>query len=378
MITASRTAVLHKLRPPYTQPVKVVYAFSRTEPANWGHVLAVGKGQPLVAAGDGVVDKIDYLESKWHTDAGVVRCLAIRIDHGSGIKTWLHGFATSLVGHGPVTRGQLLGYACQDRVFFGVESAGQLQDPASINQHFGLLDGWLNYQKGANLRQAPDVLERTRTTVRSLLWKGLRHFVPARPTPVRFNLDFNGGNDKAGSAVVGAFKDVWQSIPALDYAPVYNYYGTYNDYCADGALHQGKMGFFLHDYRGTQTKVYFERGVMTSAAGHSDFFDPMLSSWVGGYTGIIPVLNSFTIRNLPSGTYALYLYSNGGTTTDVTTFYVSVNHGSYQAKTCVPTTTAAWEENENYAKFSPLAVPTAGDISVVAHGYLAGLQLDRA
>lgn len=380
MISDQRIAILRKLRPPHTQPVKVVYTFSRAEPANWGLTLAVGKGVPLVAPGDGTVDQIAYLEAKWRNDIGLVRCLGIRIDHGQGVKTWVHGFDVPATGYGPVKRGQLLGYATQDQIFFGVEYNGTLQDPTHVNQHFGLMDGWLGYQKETKLRQAPDLLTTALTLIQSYLWQGIRYFFPPVPVPVLFNLNFNGHHDKTGPAQIGAQGDVWNDIPAIDFAPVgYGYYGyiLYYGYCYGGVHFPAGLGFFLNDFRGVATKVYYERGLLTSAAGDTPFFDPMLSSWVGGYNGATPLLNSFTVRNLPAGVYDLYLYSNGGATSDQTTFYVSVNYGVPQTKTITPTGVNAWVEDENYAKFGSLTIPSRGAITVSAYGYLAGLQLQR-
>ena len=381
-MSAPRYIILKKLRPPYTQPVQVAYSFSRTAPTNYGLTLSIPAGQKLVAPGDGTVDLVTTLGAKWRNDLGLVRALVVRIDHGYGVKTYVHGLSEVAVQYGPVKRGALLGLAAQNQVFFGVEYDGVLQDPTHINKHFGIMDGAIGFQKERKLHQAPDLLTTAVSLIESLLWEGIRYFIPLTPIPVLFDLDFNGLRNKSGPAVVGAPGDVWNVIPAVDFAPVVNgntYYGYlyYAYYCYGGVTFPASQGFFLNDFNGQATKVWFERGILTAAAGQTPFFDPMLSSWVGGYNGITPRLNSFTLRNLPAGTYDLYIYSNGGATVASSTFYCSVNHAVPTVKTATPTVMPAFVEDANYVKFAALVVPSKGNITVSAYGYLAGLQLQR-
>ena len=340
-----------------------------------GLTLAVNVGQALVAPGDGTVDQVIPVGARWRNDIGLMRAMSVRIDHGFGIKTYIHGLQAA-ARYGTVTRGQQLGTASHSQIFFAVELDGKLVDPSSLSSYFGLLDGFLVYGKANNLRQAPDLVTTLVSLIQSLIYQGVRYFIPPVPVPVLFNLDFNGAGDKSGAAVVGDYSDVWNVVAAIDFSPLaygYGYYGV----CYGGVTFPATQGFFLNDYRGTATKVYFERGLLTAAAGTTAFFDPMLSSWVGGYTGITPRLNSFTIRNLPAGTYDLYLYSNGGTTTDVTTFYCAVDGGIPTSKVATPTVATDWVEDENYVKFGSLVVAQKGSVTVSAYGYLAGLQLQR-
>jgi hypothetical protein len=371
-VSAPRYSILKRLRPPYTQPVKVAYGFSRSAPTNYGLTLAIPAGQPLVSPGDGTVELITVMGAKWRNDLGLVRSLAVRIDHGSGVKTYIHGLSQVAVHYGPITRGTLLGLAAQDQVFFGVEYDGALQDPTHINRYFGLMDGDLGYQKASKLHQAPDLITTAVSLIESLLWQGIRYFIPPTPVPVLFNLDFNGAGDKSGAAVVGSPGDVWNAIPAMDFGALTNYYNCYG-----GVKFPSSQGFFLNDLNGQATKVWFQRGVLTAAAGQTPFFDPMLSTWVGGYTGITPLVNSFTLRNLPAGTYDLYVYANGGATNDSSTFYSSVDSAPPSIKTATPTLTAEWVEDANYVHFDSLAVPAKGSVTVAVYGYLAGLQLIR-
>lgn len=375
----SRKIVLKQLRSPYVHPARIAYSFSRTLPTNYGLTLEVTAGQPLIAAGDGNVDFIKVLGARWRNDLGIVRSLAVRIDHGCGVKTWIHGFSHTVAALGPVQRGALLGYSGQDQIFFGLEIEGNLVDPTHANRHLGFMDGFLGYEKATNLHQAPDIVTTTVSLIRSLLWQGVRYFIPPVHVPVRFNLDFNGQGGKSGAAVAGSAMDVWHIVPALDFSPLGTCgYGGYGGNCCGGLVFLGgAQGFFLSDFRGAATKVYFERGLLTSAAGVSAFFDPMLSSWVGGYAGATPYVNSFTLRNLPGGTYDLYVYTNGGITADSTTVYCSVNGAIATVKVATPTSASAWVEDENYVAYPSLSVPSKGNIAITVYGYLSGLQLVR-
>lgn len=381
-----RVSILKKLRPPFTQAVKVIYSFTRTATENYGLTLAVTAGQPLVAPGDGIVDMIAASGTQWHNDLVFAHSVAVRIDHGCGIKTYVRGLRSAAVRYGPVTRGTLLGRALQEQVFFGAEFNEVPVDPTHINKYFGFMDGVLGSTKGGKLHQAPDVITSAVSLIESLLWQGALYFLPTPPIPILLNLDFNGQGAKSGAAAIGEPGDAWNKVPALDFSPFVNsvcpYYGLAGQggylYCCGGVTFPDSQGVFLNDFRGQATKVWLERGVLTAAAGQTPFFDPMLSSWVGGYTGITPKLNSFTLRNLPAGTYDLYLYSNGGATADSSTFYCSVDHGAPTIQVATPTLAAAWVQDGNYVKFTGLAVTTKGSVTIAAYGYLAGLQLLRS
>jgi len=373
-VSLQRSAILRKLRPPFIQATKVIYPFARIKPINLGLTLQVMLGQPIVAAGDGVVELIAPSKALWRNDVGV-NSVVVRIDHGLGIKTLVHGLTTVTAQYGAVSRGQLLGYAAQTQVFFAVEYNGTFQNPTSINQHFGLMSGSLGFQKQGDLRQAPDLVTTAVTLIQSLLWRGIRYFIPSAPIPVLFNLDFNGQGNKTGLARVGfTSADLWNVITALDFAPIPVAPGY--GYCAGGVTFPATMGLFLNDFHGFPTKVFLERGLLTASAGLAAFFDPMLSSWIGGYAGASPKLNSFTIRNLPKGTYDVYVYANGGATAQLSTVYLSVNGGIPLVQTINTTGTADWVENGNYAH-SQQVIPVAGQLTFAVYGYLSGVQLLR-
>lgn len=373
-MNVTRQTTLRKLRPPSLEPVRVIFPFQRESPPNYGYTLEIETGRPVVAPGDGVVDLVVSAAPGWrYRKAATRRTTAVRIDHGLAVKTYVHGVTPAVTKGAQVTRGQLLGYATSGEVFFAIEVAGSMLNPAAVNGFFTPRDGTIFYQQANFIRQAPTVIRQTVTADRMLLYAENCYFLPGTVAPVRFNLNFNGANDKSGAAVIGTDTDVWQDV-----APVFFGITGYSAFCGYSAtLFSAEQGFFLNDYRGQKTKVYFERGSLTSNAGTTAFFDPMLSSWIGGYSGMTPLENTFTIRNLPGGTYRLYLYANGGTTADASTFYVQVDAGSPVPQTNAPTVVTDWVEGENYALYDGLVVLNHGRIEVRVYGYLSGLQLER-
>ena len=365
-----RSTVIRQLRPPFTQPTKVIYGYSKNAPVNLGLTCQVDPEQPVVAAGDGVVDLIAPLRGQWRTDLPTVGTVVVRIDHGMGIKTLVHGLGNVTATYGPVTRGQLLGYPAQTQLFFTLEYNGTFTDPTKVNQHFGLMSGSICYQKQGNLRQAPDLLTTAVTLVESLWWKGVHYFIPPTPVPALFDLDFNG-QGKTGAAVVGITGgDVWNAVTPIDFSPI----GPigYAGYCVGGLLFPAPQGFFLVDSGGNGTKVYFERGVLTAASGVTPTFDPMLSTWVGG----VGLRNGFTIRNLPPGTYVVYVYV-GGPVGNTTAVYFSLN-GDLPLYSPTITTVAdsTWVEDENYVK-AVVTLAVGSQLTILVNGFLSGVQILR-
>ena len=78
------------------------------------------------------------------------------------------------------------------------------------------------------------------------------------------------------------------------------------------------------------------------------------------------------LRNLPAGSYQLYLYSNQFGST----FYVSVGPGLPTSQTNNPTLATQFIQGRNYLLFT-LTVPANSYITFKAVGYLSGLQLLR-
>lgn len=370
------SAILRKLRPPYPLPARVVYGFSATEPVNYGVTLEIPDGDPLVASGDGVVDLISNLGGRWRNDSDtLIRAMAVRIDHGKGVKTWIHGLGTITCGYGPITRGQQVGTAQGPRVFFGIEQSGKLQDPTHVSAAFAIQDGFLNFGKARMVRQAPDVITGALTSIVSFFAAGIRYFFPPVPSQVLFNLDFNGQNAKIGAAVAGAEGDAWNAIEAIDFTPSGSSGYGYG-YCPGGTVFPAPMGYFLNDYRGQPSKVFFERLALTGSSGISPFFDPMLSAWVGGYSGMTPLVNSFSIRNLPGGSYTIYVYANGGLTAAGSSVYYSADSGAPSGQNIMTTVATDWVEGGNYMA-STLVVQNRGKINITVYGYLSGVQILR-
>jgi len=108
-------------------------------------------------------------------------------------------------------------------------------------------------------------------------------------------------------------------------------------------------------------------------------FDEMMRTYLGGYSAShVPKTTSFNLRGIPTGTYALYLYSSqqDRTTLTGTDFYVQVNSATPVLKTVSGVPVIKFEENTNYSLFN--LVLSAGDVvRVTVVGYLNGLQLKR-
>lgn len=350
--------------------MRVVYPYSALAPINHGYTLSIPAGTPVVAAGDGKVDLVTIATANWLNDLGITATGLVRIDHGLGIKSYFHGLVPS-VNFGTVSRGQLIGYTAYGQSFFGLEINGNLQDPASVNPSFGVQDGNLNPARQGFVRQAPDLVTSTVTDIAGRLLSGIRYFFPPTPATVRFNLDFNGQGNKTGPAVIGAAGDQWMPVAPLAFSPT-----IVVGYCAGGETFPAPMGFFLNDYSGTATRVFLQRLNLVSNSGLASLFDPMLSSWVGGFSGLTALVNSFNIRNLPGGTYDLYVYGADPGGTNTTNVYVSVGGGAPTVKTYLGPGTS-FVENTNYVHYS-LSIPSKGLITLVVYGYLAGLQLQRS
>src|SRR3546814_35123 len=103
------------------------------------------------------------------------------IDHGSGIKTVLHGMSTLSVRPGQdVSRGDVIGAPMTSEVFFAVLFNGQPHDPATINRHFRAQNEKYVPGQGGKLRFAPDFRLRDFSEgVVSTLVSGYRYFVAA-------------------------------------------------------------------------------------------------------------------------------------------------------------------------------------------------------
>jgi hypothetical protein len=112
--------------------------------------------------------------------------------------------------------------------------------------------------------------------------------------------------------------------------------------------------------------------VLTAASGVTPTFDPMLSTWVGG----VGLRNGFTIRNLPPGTYVVYVYV-GGPVGNTTAVYFSLN-GDLPLYSPTITTVAdsTWVEDENYVK-AVVTLAIGSQLTILVNGFLSGVQILR-
>jgi len=146
---------------------------------------------------------------------------------------------------------------------------------------------------------------------------------------------------------------------------------SYTIYSADPAIP-------LRNSSGSRSVVRLERiDPLTADADAGSEFDPMLSTWVGGFDGfMVPITNHFRLTGVLPGSYNFYLYASpAGAPTD---FYVAVNSASPVLKTaaCTPGLTN-FVLDDNYVVYENLVLSEGDVLTFSASGALAGLQLLR-
>ena len=379
--------VLRRLRPPSAKDLRLLHPFS-VQPANIGHTYQIESGEDVIAAGSGTIKSIKLLFASWQHSAGLLDdglTWAVTIDHGFGIETLLHGIQNiedGIRAGDAVVRGASLGTALTNEIFLQYSANGAFYDPTSINRHFPTLDGSEVPDKGGYIQKAPDLTDRTFLgTLRTGIVNGIRKFftTDCSVSQMLVNVDFNGDGLMAGQAVAGiADTDYWNIIEAAAFngGESSDNYACYYGGSA-GLTFQSPPVVVLNDYTSARSQVQLHKTAMTLDASSSAEFSRMLSTYVGGYSGSTALVNSFEIRNLTPGAYTLYLYANQGSDPSVTTFQVSVDGGSPTSKTNDPTTVASYIENRNYVIYD-LTVVNGSYVTVVANGYLCGMQLFRA
>lgn len=378
-MTSSRQDVLRALRPPTLKATQVVFPFQRNEPKNLGLTLGVNAGDALVAPGDGVVDLAQSGTPGWRfRDAATGRSKAVRIDHGFGVKSYVHGLQPSVVKGSRVTRGQQIGTAVGTEVWFAVELSRSMLNPSAVNDYFAPRDGTIFPGQAGYIRQAPTVIKQTATTIRSAVEAGVRYFFSGTAQPILFNVAFNGSGAKSGLAVVGyEDTDYWNVYDPVEFIVT----GTACDYSYGGGSYIGSYYNSspmaqLKDYREENAKVFLERIAPLSVyAGTAVSWDDLLASWIGGYAGMVPYVNVFKLRGLPRGSYDIYLYADQGTYPDSSYFQVDVD-GATQTGNTSPSGASSWIEDDNFVKFS-LSLGARSVVEITATGYLSGLQIIR-
>jgi hypothetical protein len=370
----SRSAIVRKLRPPALTPVQITRPFQREAPSNFGFVLAIAEDANIVAPGDGVVASIRRTRPGWNSSLVANRnSLCLCLDHGEGIKTYIHGIKNLKMIPSTVTRGDVLGTSTGE-VFFAVEVDRTLINPALVNPFFVPRDGQIYFEQPNFIAQAPITVRSLISNVRVAVENTLSYFIRPGGGFILFNVDFNGNGSKTGLAATGVSDtDHWNVYDPVDfYITGYTcgYYGV-----GTGARYFNQALLVpLRTYLNAPSKVFLERVVpLTSFASAGASWDAMLASWVGGYSGPTPFVNAFNLRGLPRGNYGLYLYAEQGTTPLTSIFQVTVD-GSAQTATLNPTGVSSFVENDNYAYFE-LNLSARSAVEIVANGYLSGLQI---
>lgn len=368
---------LARLRPPFARSAALVFPFTREGHVSAGITVAMTAGEPALAAGDGVVARIFNDIPQWPTnDASLYRNSVqhVVIDHGDYVTTTVGGLSTTSVSLGQqVSRGDKLGDLFSQQLFVGATVGGRAVNPLVLNAHWSTQNSDVVAGQGGRIRFAPDRLVRDFSTgVAALLNAGIRYF-SATPEALLVNIAFNGDGSKTGAGAVGALGDYWNVYTPIDFTAAIStacYVSGYYSFSDVPALH-------LNTSKGTRSSVILDRvAPLFSAAGTAGSWDDLLKAWVGGYVGPVPYENTFRLRNMPAGTYSLYLYADKGTFPNASTFYASVNVASPTALATNPTAVTSFIEGTNYVKYT-LTVPAGGYITFKAVGYLAGVQLLR-
>jgi hypothetical protein len=380
--------VIAALRPPSAKPLRLVYGFTPEGTANYGITVEFETGEPVLATGSGTITRITKAVGKFRHSAGALSTPSyeLTINHGDGVVTVIKGLASvvNIIG-GYVSRGNVVGATMTQELFIGISYNDEWLDPVQMNRHFRIQGANVPAQAG-KMRFAPDTIVRNFAgTVYSTLWAGLRYFVNQSTgfEPLLVNIDFNGNGTKTGLAATGSNSaDYWNVFTPGAFTWVTGVY--YYECCANACGGTPKVfnkspQTWLLDSTQKKSAIWLERIAPANAdAGTLAAWDEVISSWIGGYTGLVPDENFFAIRGLVAGTYELYLCSNtiGRTPATDTVFYASVNNDAPVSKTTSQTASSTWVEDGNYVKFS-LVVPAQGVINIKCYGYFDALQIKR-
>lgn len=373
--------VLQRLRPPSARSMSLQYAFSLTTNFNPGYTLELEAGEPAVAPGAGTVKAIGQAVPSWSHNAGTALSQGVPwqvvIDHGFGINTVVHGLASVAVRTGqPVNRGDTLGTLFSTQIFFAMLSGGKAYDPAGINSHFKTQNGNQVLGQGGRLRFAPDYIVRDFANgIQTFIANGIAYFTRC-DDPFLLNVDFNGNGTKSGLAATGiGTGDYWNIIDPQDFISTFVYALCMSEPNAE--VFNLNPVIQLYDYANNLSAVRLVRQVQGNFSGTTASFDAMLGTWLGGYAGAIPHENTFDVRNLPTGTYDIYIYANDQSGANTSTFTVTVNGASPQVKVNATTGASAFIEDSNYVVFE-VAVSLGDIVTVQTEGFLSGMQIIRA
>jgi hypothetical protein len=379
--TPAAISVMARLRPPSSRHLRLVYGFSTEVYTNLGFTFQLESGEAPVSPGSGTISGVVKHYAKFKHTRGLLTgtpTFELTITHGQGIQSTVAGLATLAVQPGDaVGRGDVLGQAATDEVFFAVRYNGEVFSPHELSRHWQLQGEYVLGQSG-NLRFAPDKLIRDLSGGNeSTLFNGVRYFSSAKPLLV--NVDFNGNGTKTGLGATGlSSTDYWNSFVSGAFSWVNNV-NVCLAACGQTKVFNRSPQTFLRDSTGTLSAVWLERvAAASSAAGSLSAWDAMLSTWIGGWSGAVPEHNFFSIRGLSEGTYRLFLYAStfGRSPATDTTFGAGVDNDLPDFKNTTATLLTSFVENRNYVKYD-LVLPVGSHISVEAYGYFDGLQLKR-
>lgn len=400
-ISTESLAVLRRLRLPSARPALLLFPYTPEGAANSGITVELAAGEPAVAAGAGTVEDVYTALPQFQTTDPSLRSSAaghVLIDHGGQIKTLVGGLENTVVHKGQtVLRGDRLGDLKGSQLFFSASVGRKTVNPLTISRHWLPQNGNIVTGQGGHIRFAPDRIVRDLSNGISVtLTNGVKYFRQAlTPAPFLVNVDFNGGGTKTGPAATGVTDaDHWNVYTPVDFTAAASatcYYGTGSSYgywfgygygygygVIDFKTFTSDPVLCLAGYDGLPSNVLLERiAPLFSASGSGACWDSMLATWIGGYIGPVPYENTFRIRNIPSGSYDLFLYANQGALPEASTFYAATGTGLPTAKGNSPTVSSVFVEDGNYVKFQ-LTVPAGGYITFKAVGYLSGMQLQRA
>lgn len=375
--------IIASLRPPCAQNSTLKRGYS-SSPQHLGQVLVLpSTSEPVIACANGTVTSITTKSNTaWgHSpgDLDVHKTLEVKFDNGGYISTVIHGLATASVVVGQyVTRGDTIGTAKTTEIFFQLFYRNSPLDPASYTAFFRGFDGGKVTGKARMLRAGPDFVTRAVSDTVSYILGGIRYFVDkycSKP-PILVSVDFNGDGSKTGLGVVGfGGTDFWNVYTPVSYTATESYTCYTNPY---SIIYSADPVVQLRDSNEDRSVVRLERvETLTDDAGSSAEFDPMVSTWVGGFDGfLVPISNTFRLTSIPPGAYNLYLYASpAGAPTD---FYVAVNSASPTLKTAACNTgLTSFVLDDNYVVYENMVLSEGDVLSISASGALAGLQLLR-
>jgi hypothetical protein len=379
---------LQKLRPPSRKKLFLLESFSFESTLNLGHAYRLEVDEPVVAAGDGTVSSIRLLFPAWKftpgDPVGSNTTYEIIIDHGNDISTVVHGILTHQVKVGqPVTRGDLIGVPLSREVFFQIRWQGQSYDPSTASRHFRVQDGQRAIGRTGYVREAPDMLAHNFfNAVRLVLYNGIHYFVNILGSKPDFlvNIDFNGTGTYTGQAFIGTPGDYWNA-----YVPVVFTEDSRDCYCVAPSYAYGSCFTYstpavvnLKNNHASDIGTWLEKiAPITGSSGTTPTWDTMLSTWIGGFSGGIPVQTTFKLHSLPPGTYELYLYSDQTDAGFGSDYYAQIDSGPIFHKATSPSGAVTWLQDDNYVVFTNLVIVPGSILQVEVLGFLAGLQIRR-